>query len=73
MAKETTPLTWPELENFVLQHIATWVENDQEVRNKEKNTFDHHPELFRTRMDEFTNSFRNKWFVFEKEHNLKQK
>jgi hypothetical protein len=42
-----------ELENLVLDHIRSWVkEIDQ----------DESEELFRDKMDQFTNSFRNKWF-----------
>lgn len=61
-----TPLTKDKLENFVLQHIAAWVEEDGK-------NFMNEPETFRIKMDEFTNSFRNKWFSFEKDNNLRQK
>ncbi len=61
-----TPLTKDKLENFVLQHIAAWVEEDGK-------SFIEEPETFRVKMDEFTNSFRKKWFSFEKDNNLRQK
>ena len=61
-----TPLAKDKLENFVLQHIAAWVEEDGK-------SFIEEPETFRVKMDDFTNSFRNKWFSFEKDNNLRQK
>ncbi|BAQ90205.1 hypothetical protein [uncultured Mediterranean phage uvMED] len=64
--KLKTPLTKDKLENFVLQHIAAWVEEDGK-------SFIEEPETFRVKMDEFTNSFRKKWFSFEKDNNLRQK
>ena len=61
-----TPLPKDKLENFVLQNIAAWVEADGK-------SFIEEPETFRVKMDDFTNSFRNKWFTFEKDNKLRQK
>lgn len=62
--KIKTPLNEAELENFVLQHIASWVEKD------EGQSFHNCPHIFRSRMDRFTNSFRSKWFDYARDHNL---
>ena len=58
------PLNQDELENLVLQHIRMWVEhtNGHEC-----------PDLFRDYMDDFTNSFRRKWFDYEKKYHLRKK
>ena len=56
--KKTTPLTREELEHFVLNHIAAWVEADAEQFNYEEKNFYELPQIYRNELDQFTNSFR---------------
>jgi|11_taG_2_1085331.scaffolds.fasta_scaffold00382_29 hypothetical protein len=68
-----TPLTRTELEHFVLNHIATWVEEEAEQFNYEEKNFYDLPQLYRNEMDTFTNLFRSRWFDYEKENNLRSR
>lgn len=71
--KTKPPMNAIDLENFILQHIAVWVEEAVKRTDGETKNFYECPELFRDKMDRFTNSVRNKWFAYEKHYKLKSK
>ena len=62
-----------QLEHFVLNHIAAWVEHEAEVFGFEDKNFYDQPQFFRNELDKFTNSFRARWFDYEKKHNLRSR
>ena len=70
--KTKPPMNAIDLENFILQHIAVWVEEAVERTDGETKNFYEYPELFRDKMDRFTNSMRNKWFAYEKRYKLRE-
>lgn len=71
--RNKTPLSREELEHFVLNHIAAWVEEDAERFNYDEKHFYQLPQIYRNELDQFTNSFRARWFDYEKKHNLRSR